>query len=439
MDVKDVTVDQAREMKEDEIETLLTGKTEEPAKAGEPSEEAKAAAASVQADEAKRVADEAAAAKAIQDKADADRKSAEAATKTTADEQKVLEDRAKTEGKTLEELKAQVAKEAAEKAAPPAEKLLAGKYKTPEELLKATTEEIVKPLGYSSKILEIAVEQAKKSGDYEPVERLYKELESELGRKTAKEKAEAEAKAAQEKEQPPAVTLPPETDAERQGREALILQRTFEDLAISPIAREMTAQGLKVPESEDDIRELYKEDPWTVGKYAAEFQKIYGEYTKIALDHRKAVAEVGPHNETVKSAEVKKILDLAKEYGLDSVKLEDVEKFVESTYKTETLLEDRTGVKFYRSGQASREWFLENYRTILKKVKADAEMTGRVQHEEDIKELKALSVKSISTTPVAAKPERTAKPKVDIEDVRQRALLTDEEIEERLRNPELNQ
>jgi hypothetical protein len=377
----------------------------------------KAAADKVAAD--KVAADKVAADKAAADKAAADKVAVDKAAADKAAADKVAADKAAAD-------KAAADKLAADKSG--AEGLIAGKFKTNDELVKAV-EDTAATLKLNTKIIAPAIALAKESGRYNALADMYTALEEEQQAKAAAERGASEKPTLPSK-------APVETEEERSNREAIVQQHVMDELRGSDIAKELEKAGITFPETQDAVQEAYNKNPWLLGQFSEEFRKRFEAGNKVTLDHRNAVYEVTPHNDGVISGQTEGIMKMMTDLGLPA-KREEIEVFVRETYQKDRFaLEDRVGVAFFRDGYAKQAYTVANLDKILEQRRILDQREARAQYDKDMKEIRERSVQSISTLPIPSSPERLEEKKVDVNDREAVARLSDAELDRLIAHPE---
>jgi hypothetical protein len=290
-----------------------------------------------------------------------------------------------------------------------------------------------KALGYREKVLQLAVDTAKRSGDYAALEQMYGEFKTE-----DQERVETAAAEAQRREQEQQAVIekeskevPTETDAEKESRIKEVIRATYDEITRQEVGQEFRAAELELPRTQEELAELRKSDPGLWFMFTQAYKQTYALLDKAVTEHRAASLRLPKIATAVKDGELKKIMGFAKEFGLDTVKEEDVKALIEQTYKDPANTESRSGVPYPVAGRAYQRFLNEHLDTALRTTRASAEMRGRVQHEKDLQEMDHKTVKTISTAPIPA-TKRTEKKKVDVTDREAVAGMTEQEIDQLL-------
>lgn len=287
------------------------------------------------------------------------------------------------------------------------EKLIAGKYKTPEELLTALNE-IAKPLGSRPIIPKAIVEAARESGDYSLLEAAYRELEQELGREAEARRREeaAKPKTAGEKDE-----IPAESPAEVALREDAVYRYAWEDVKKSPLMAEFDRLGLELPTGPEGYREIYNRDRWLADQFLIQFNEAKERYSTLAKEQR--VAQFRQRsNPAIIEAEVKKIMEEAvTKYALPTTEA-DVRLFVDSVYEKDPLaVTDLAGVKLNNSGRGYDAFLLRNVGRIIEAATLQAEKKGRKEYAEDLDKGRADAGRSLTESRVPPRSPSTTQPK----------------------------
>jgi hypothetical protein len=348
---------------------------------------------------------------------------------------------------------AKAAREAAEAAAAgnKDEKLLAGKYKTKEELFKGFVN-IAKPLNYNPKLLDAMVKLAEKTGDVSDIEELYKELELAVSNN-----AKATAPGAQ---QPPATPKPgtserserdtsalPTTmeDATRQEATRLTLVGAIEELRGSRIVQRMEKNGINLPptflidqkETAEFLAGIEKEFPWLYDQLENETVALVNKHAKHINAVMSAMQEATVENPKKRESEIAKIKAEALAIKLP-VKDEELAVFVDEALKQPWVYEDREGIQFIREGAIMDAWYLKNRDSIKKQLQLNGEVTGRTQAVSDLNTNKGKSTASISSSRIPSDQagRRDKAGSIDLENPEVTAQLSDEQLDDLIKHPE---
>jgi len=346
--------------------------------------------------------------------------------------------RAEKDGTTEEEARAAVEEEdrLAREKEEEENKVYAGELKGRKALVDGVLAK-GKALGYREKVLRLAVDTAKRSGDYAALEQMYGEFKAEDQERAETAAAEArrrdqDQQAATEKE---SKEVPPETEAENESRIKEVIRATYDEVGRGEVGQEFRAAGLELPRTQEELAELRRSDPGLWFLFTQAYTRTYGLLDKAVTEHRAAHLRLPKIATAVKDGELKKIMEFVKEFGLDTVKEEEVKALIEETYKDAANTESRSGVLYPVAGRAYQRFLTEHLDTTLRTTrqrdKINAEMSGRVQHEKDLEDMRRKTVRTISTAPIPA-TKRTEKKKVDVSDREAVAGMTEQEIEQLL-------
>lgn len=323
-------------------------------------------------------------------------------------------------------------------AAAPAKKdeaqLLAGKFKTTEELAKGFLE-IAKPLKYNSKVLEKALELAKKTNDWAAVEEMYLELNAAVSA-NVKAAADASVSASPAAGDPSRDTLQPTPgqDADERTVQLHALEETLRDVSGSDVARELLEAGIPLPDgfmtdvagTKQYMAKLKVDFPVQYLELKTAVERKFQEHIATGKQVLKAFNEREAHETQLKTKELDRIKAYAQNVGMQ-VADEQLGQFIADKLKSQTVFEDRFGVPYLKPDALFHEWLLANHDAIVKSVRLSAEIAGRTQHATDLADMRKRSGSSPSTAGSSG-AHRADPPKIDMEDVDQVTELTDEQL-----------
>ena len=302
---------------------------------------------------------------------------------------------------------------------PVAEKMLAGKYKTEDELVKGITN-LAKTLGHDeSSLTGSMVKIAIDSKNTPALEAMYKRMETELGKRSSSAK-------------------PPES-APTQANQTADQQRDFvtrvakaasEAIADDPRVLAMKRDGFEVPTTQEEFDELKRVAYHHFAELRAAFQEKYNEYYREGQEYQKAVTTVDTVNQETITKDSERIRALAKENGIDITDAE-IKELSDSILADPSALEERHGVAFLRDGSLYRAYVAEKFIADLPKVRAAISSKSRTEAVEDLKKAKSMAVDTISTSPTPGRASVTAKP-TDLADEKALRQMSKEELDERL-------
>jgi hypothetical protein len=312
-------------------------------------------------------------------------------------------------------------------ASAPAEKLLAGKYKTPDDLAKGLTE-IAKPLNIHPLSLTTAINMAKKTGDWSEVEQLYTELQAELSTKPPTPPPTKEG-------EPPVAGQPAPASDKGELTNEKIQQLVTADvkrrLAQHPIRQKFERKGVSWPTTVEEVEELEDTYPVLAIELREAMRDIYTTSAKEFNDYAEALMGVGQATDNAKSEGVKQITALSEKYKLD-LKPEEVNTLVQQALDSgsPTVFEDKHGVK-HPTAQGIVKW-IKAETDLFDRLNLASTQRGRAAHSQDLRTMKEKTLSSISTAGLPAKRQRTETPEVDVNDPDQVSKMTEQEILERL-------
>lgn len=338
--------------------------------------------------------------------------------KKTADAKKAVDDQLK--------VKEEEDRKAAEK---DGKKYYAGKVYENDDAFFNAMKEIAKPLNYPQVVLEEIVELAKKSGSLASAEKIYRELESETGRRSETERLRKEQEAQALANQKP--VIPDETPEEQKYRTDLVIKAAYQAIEGSELVAQMRKEGLEIPTTPENLRELYKKDPYFGRQFESLYQNVLERFKTESLAHRTAQYEANPHNARVAQEETKKILDLVKELKLEEqFKPDQIATYVSEAYKSPDAVEIRNGVEFRRANEfAYKKFVADNLSTIVRQTTLVSSEAGRRQMLEHIEQMRERNPQSISTARIPGEPAAPEdKKKVDLNDRDAVAGLSTEDL-----------
>jgi hypothetical protein len=307
-------------------------------------------------------------------------------------------------------------------------KLLAGKYKTENELAKGLVE-IGKPLSINQEFLQDVVDLARKSGDFSKVEEMYGKLDGQLSQQREAEKAAAEAAPA--KEPAPPATPSPETAEQREQLAGVIAEEVRVDLKSLPIARKLNEAGIDIPETKAAMDQLQELNPGLWVELRDEVKKLWDDKWAMTDSFIKAETELPTFKEQQRAEAKTKIKNLVSEYGLEFPETE-IDKAFDEADSSGAYSEDRDGVTYPKSGGYYRHFMAEKLPDLLPEVRTKAEAKGREQYLADLKKMKEGTVDTVSTTKVPGAPATKEAKALDVNDREAVAHLSDEELQEEI-------
>ena len=315
-------------------------------------------------------------------------------------------------------------KPAGEPAAPAAgaaagcEQLLAGRFKTREDLAKGILE-IAKPLKYSIEVLQTALEMAKETGNWAAVEKMYVALNKAL---SAGEKAGDAPGAAKGPASPE--NLDPAT--QKQAAETVqvyALQETRSAVMNSQLMQELVAAGYKVPKgflvdekATDTFLDQLRKDGMAIEwlQLTQLMKGSYAHFEKEAQTYLQAEAAAPGHNKAQRDAALQSIRDFAQKTGM-TVKDEDLQAFLAEAEKDPLAVEMRSEVPYLRSEGILNAWRLRNFDAIMKHVDLAGEVRGRTQAAADLAGLDAKGKRAASPSTSGLPSTHQEAPKVNLD------------------------
>ena len=298
----------------------------------------------------------------------------------------------------------------------------AGKYATTDDLSKGVTE-IAGKLGYQKEALQAVLDAAKETGEFKSVELLYKKMERQLSEKGAAPAATAADPNAGARPATPAADTFSATDPKvSQAVDAL----TVSQLAVSPLAQEMSAKGLAIPRNMEEFEALKEINPYYAIEFRQAYRDVYANNLKQAEGYFEAAKTNEQANASVVDTDSRAIQQMASEQGF---KVSDAElAAVKSTALANPFnYETRFGHKFLRANAVRDQFLVSALPAKIAEIKLSGEMSGREQAISDMEKAGNKEVKSLSTSRLTTKTR--AIPKMpDLNDPSVIAGLPDEAL-----------
>ena len=300
--------------------------------------------------------------------------------------------------------------------------LLAGKYKTPDDLAKGIGE-IGKALNLPDYLLAERIEQAKATGNWKPVEEIYKKLDADLTRKREAEKA-----AATPTSQPAATTLSAE-DIQRIKSETA--ERFNSELADHPIMRDLAQAGVEFPITKETIEALKGQNYGLYAELRRAIGEVQSKLESEATGYAEALKGAEPAMAKARTEGSEYLAKLNSEYEL-GYNEDELKTMVESALSDKALMEEKYGVVYPIEKAVTRHFWSNHNEDALKRATTSAKVKGRTEHTED---LKTMHSKTTATASRASLPgsQNRAGVKIDPTNRADVAGLADAELDERLK------
>ena len=318
-----------------------------------------------------------------------------------------------------------------EKAPAPEPVKYAGKYDTPDALLKGVRE-IAGKFSYPQEVLDTIIAQATESKDYKSVEAFYKAMEKQLGSQAAPTAAPA---SPAPDTTPAQGTVVPDT-VELERLHAGITQMTYTQLQAHPIVGELLKRGFAIPQSVQDFEAMTTADPYIAAKFERIFTDLYQANLAEAREYEKAKTAHESENARTLDADIAKIKELAAAQGLPLTD-QDIVALKAEIAKTEWAYETKHGHKYLRPTMAQVVFNSTFLSGKMDAVRQAAELTGRRKAMADLKVMDKKIVKSIGTAPVSTVNRPNKQAKIDYSDPDVLAQLSDEELDKLARDGKL--
>jgi hypothetical protein len=219
---------------------------------------------------------------------------------------------------------------------------------------------------------------------------------------------------------------------ETQVRQALV-QETYAELEAGPIGAEFREEGIAIPTTRAELKELASKNPYLAIKFEQAFVPLFNKNAQEVKAYYATLAEAETVNQAAVESNKTKIKAHAAEAG---IKVTDAElnALVEKAGTIPGAWTEKNGVKMLTGDGLARHWLLEKYDTLVKAREVKAELRGRTQAAEDLKKAKQGSDAGIGSANLGGVTRSTKAP-VNYSDPGQIAALSDEELEKALRGP----
>jgi len=266
------------------------------------------------------------------------------------------------------------------------ETLLAGKYKTPEEL-KEAVRNAGKVLKYSERVVETLLA---KTSDVKELETLYTEMDAAI---SANAKAAAAPAAGAER-----ATSTELTNEERKAVTLEIAQLTVNEVRRTKVAKMLEKAGYVLPEkflqdekvSNEFMENLYDVDP---AHYYALDRVITSTYARVKAGvdgYVSSLEESRTENAATLEVEKKAIKDYAAQIKLPLTD-EELTKFIDEALKSPAVYSQKNNVNFLNKGGLFDLFYLRNREAIVKHERL-------IEREEAMKQYEAAHTDMLKQT-----------------------------------------
>lgn len=333
------------------------------------------------------------------------------------------------EGKTDGSPAAPTGKE--EPAPAAAETTYAGKYKSPEELVKGFNELGEKLGGFYAEHAKRLVEAGLAAKSYKDIEAAYALYEKDLGKRSAPPAAPPAAPAAPAKPDAAAAGDPAQlSEAESRQIQETVKGVYTQRLAAHPVMVRFAQAGKQVPRNREELNALAQEDFVLAQSYmdaltevresvASEFAEIGTLKSSLPALQQTAVTEA---TAALKAFSEKTNLKLTDEQ-IAAVVTEGMASGDPLVFET------KHGFKVPRTGGLLRWFKAEKLDGYIEQVRIASESEGRKKHADDLEKMKSQARGSIGNTAIPHRQQKAPEAgKVDLKDPDQVRMMTEEQL-----------
>ena len=314
---------------------------------------------------------------------------------------------------------------------PPAEptpELLAGKYKTFDDLKHAALELNTKLYGETT-AARLAAKELTAVTDTTELTDLYKSLESELGKQSQPEPPELE----------PDSQIPPEEtgDIDQATYNQAVAQETVRQFSQTPLWQEMRQQGIEFPSTAEQWQVLKDAYPYYASRLESTMENLHNTVEAEAKAYRDATLKEDSYNSGIVESNRQKIIDFAKDLEIN-LKPEEIQQFIDANIGNQELYKDFHGASYLKEDALLKHWLASEFPKYTKAIKDIYQAKGRMQGVDDVEAARNKAVRSIGTSHVPAQSTRTKTPiKVTDIDEEMAGGLSEEEINKALSTGQL--
>ena len=301
-------------------------------------------------------------------------------------------------------------------AAPGAEKLLAGKYKTENDLVNGIFEENRVVKGDLTPLLDL-IEEARRTKDYSKAEAKYKELQTSATAKIAEEKKNLPPSQPQEQVQKPAQdkqpALPEQQLPSPKEMETMVTSQVAKELASSALAKKFEAKGVRLPENQEELDAIEEDYPTLYVQYIREQDRLTSEVRQRGEAFLKVEREAPTHNEQQRTEARTQITEFAKRYGKE-MNANEVNAIIKEIENKGDVWTSNLGVPYLEKGGIFRYFKAEKgidfFDTHFQRAIADTKNQTAQATANLIEEFKKVGIKSVSTIAIPGSGSQARQP-----------------------------
>jgi hypothetical protein len=309
------------------------------------------------------------------------------------------------------------------------EKLLAGRFKSADELEKGVGE-IGKQVNAPDYLLAPLIEQAKASGDWSKVEATYAKMRDsynaqlEAGKNTGAGNAAEGSGSASNDDNAIYADLAPE-DREALGKYYKV--ELGQGLLRHPIVKEFEKRNIPFPKTEAQIEALRIEDPPLYMDFRAAAREVDGNVKKTMREYVSAHKGEQGAFDTARSEglEFIKLANEKYQLGMDQAKMDAI---LDAALKDPMSLKDNAGIPYPVKDAVKRYFLANNFDDMAARINLQGTHAGQEAHRKTLNDLQQRAVGSASTVTI---PGRTggADRKVTLNDPNQVRGLGDADLD----------
>ena len=278
--------------------------------------------------------------------------------------------------------------------------LLAGKYKTPDDLTKGV-EEITKRLNLHEVLLTEEIEAAKASGDWKGVEEVYKKLDAELTRKAEADKAKLTPAAV--KPTGDVTTLSAE-EIQRIKNETK--ERFNMELSEHPVIRDLADAGVEFPITKDTLTDLKQANYGLYMALKSAISEVQTKLEKEATGYAEALAGVYAATDEAKTEGTAYLTKINSEMGLGYTE-DEMKAVVDAALQDKAVSEQKFGIDYPIKEAVRRYFWLNRHEEVMNRATESARAKGRTEHTEDLRKMRDKTTDTVSQAALPGSKNRS--------------------------------
>ena len=299
----------------------------------------------------------------------------------------------------------------------------ADKYATSEDLVKGV-EGLFTKLGYDNDIMRGVLAQAVEDKQFKSVERMYKALEVELGKRGS---SQSTTQPAPESSPVRDTTTSDTVGADDKDFVERVSAVAFGRLQGTQLEQELRRRGLELPRTTEEFDALKEGAPYYAMRFEQEFKASYDSVARDAYEHTSTLKSKDTHDLGIINSDTQALKEFA---TANELKLTDAEI---ETAKAQALASPysydvKAGVKLLRPDAIKEYFFARVLPAKVKEMQTSLLAKGRMEASEDLEKLHKKTVKSVGTSNLTTR-SRTKKVDVNVDNPDEVSALTDEQLE----------